>query len=70
MAKFNDRTDKSGTPKCNYCGSTSPKHGFTTKDVIHRGRDEYTGKACVVTSRFTVCKGTPCGGYLQMAYEG
>ena len=70
MAKINDRTDKSDTPKCNQCGNSAPEQGFTTKDVTHRGRDEWTGKACVVTSHFTVCKGTNCGGHLQMGYEG
>jgi hypothetical protein len=65
-----DRTDKAETPKCNYCGTTTPEHGFATKDVIHRGSNPYTGKAEVVKSKFTVCKDTPCGGNLQMAYEG
>lgn len=65
-----DRTDKSETPKCNYCGATTPEHGFTTKGVIHRGINPHTGRAEVVRSDFTVCRDKPCGGYLQMAYEG
>ena len=69
MQRF-DRTDKSETPKCNYCGSATPENGFTTKDVIHRGIDHVTCKQVVVESKFTVCAGTPCGGHLQMSYEG
>lgn len=69
MAHY-DRTDKTANPKCAQCGSMSPEHGFTTKEVIHRGRDPYTRKACVDHSAFTVCKGTDCGGHLQMGYEG
>jgi hypothetical protein len=65
-----DRTDKSETPKCNYCGSATPENGFTVKEVIHRGWDEFTRKQDVAKTKFTVCKGTPCGGYLQMAHEG
>jgi hypothetical protein len=65
-----DRTDKSDKPKCNYCGIDAPEHGFDSKRVIHRASNPTTGKAEVVTSVFTVCKGTPCGGHLQMAYEG
>lgn len=68
--KIVDRTDKSDEPSCNYCGSKTPDNGFKTKDVIHRSRDEYTQKAIVITSRFTVCDGAACGGNLQMAYEG
>jgi len=65
-----DRTDKSDHPKCNYCGSADPKDGFTVKEVIHRGRDPYTNRACVDHTKFTVCKGTDCGGKLQMGFEG
>lgn len=65
-----DRTDKSDQQKCNYCGKTDPEKGFTTKEVIHRGRDRRTGKAAVIKSLFTVCKNTNCGGNLQMGYEG
>jgi hypothetical protein len=63
-----DRTDKSATPRCNYCGATSPEDGFETRRVIHRAND--TRKPEVVTSLFTVCKGTACGGNLKMAHEG
>jgi hypothetical protein len=63
-----DRTDRSASPKCNYCGATNPANGFAVKAVIHRGHD---GRRQVVQeSRFTVCKDTPCGAYLQMGYEG
>jgi hypothetical protein len=65
-----DRVDKSDKPKCEYCGSTEPADGFATKDVIHRGFDHIVRKQMVLTSTFTVCRGTPCGGNLQMAYEG
>lgn len=65
-----DRTDKSDHPRCRYCGSPSPENGFTETKVIHRGEHPYTGKPCAVESRFTVCRGTPCAGRLQMAYEG
>lgn len=68
--KIVDRTDKSAEPSCNYCGSKTPEKGLRTKDVIHRARDTFTGKATVITSRFTVCEGTSCGGNLQMAHEG
>lgn len=65
-----DRTDKSATPRCAQCGNQKPELGFTTKLVIHRGRNPHTGKACVDESTFTVCKGTACGGHLQMGHEG
>lgn len=65
-----DRTDKSDAPRCNYCRSTDPEQGFETRRVIHRASNPHTGKAEVVQSDFTVCKGTGCGGYLQMAHEG
>ena len=59
-----DRTDKTDSPKCNYCGSTEPENGFKTKKVIHRANGG------LQESLFTVCAEKPCGGYLQMAYEG
>lgn len=65
-----DRTVKIGTPSCYQCGSTAPADGFTEKTVIHQGRDPRTNKRCVDHTRFTVCKGTPCGGHLQMSFEG
>lgn len=68
--KIVDRTDKSEHPRCSQCGSGEPEHGFTKKNVIHRGYDHDRGKQIVQTSIFTVCKNTACGGHLQMAYEG
>lgn len=63
-----DRTDKSENKRCAQCGSQTPAEGFTTKKVIHR--DRVNGRACVSESTFTVCSGTACGSYLQMAHEG
>lgn len=69
MGRVIDRRDRSETPKCAQCGSTTPEHGFTEKRIIHQDRDE-RGKRCVSTSIFTVCQSTPCGAHLQMAHEG
>jgi len=57
-------------PKCRYCGDTDPEHGFEEKTIIHRDRDDYTGKTIVRKSKMTVCKSTKCGGSLQMSYQG
>jgi|GEM_PF-2202468 hypothetical protein len=57
-----DRRSKSELPVCNYCGKTGK---MTTKVVIHK----YDRNTLAHTT-FTVCADKPCGGYLQMAYEG
>lgn len=67
---YYDRTDKSNSPRCAQCGNTSPEKGFAVKEVIHRGRDPFTRKACVDHTKFTVCNGTACGAHLQMGHEG
>ena len=66
----NDRTDKSEHPKCAQCGNDKPEHGFTTHTIVHQAWNPYKHKKEVQESTFTVCKGTGCGGYLQMAHEG
>lgn len=62
--------DRTSPGRCNYCGSTDNAEGFTTREVTHRKRDDYSGKQYVGRTRFTVCASKPCGGNLQMGYEG
>ncbi len=62
--------DRTSPGRCEYCHATENADGFTTKDVIHRKYDSYAGRKYVGKTRFTVCAGKPCGGYLQMGYEG
>ncbi len=56
--------------RCEYCHSKTPDQGFTTKDVICRGSNRQTGRTEVQTRQYTVCKGSACGGNLQMSFEG
>ena len=65
-----DVTDKSAVKRCNYFGKTDPVQDFTVKGVITRDRNHSTGKTENVKKLFTVCEGTGCGAYLQMAHEG
>jgi hypothetical protein len=66
---YHDRRAPADAMRCKQCGATEPPDGFVEKVVIHQDRDS-RGKRCVAHSTFTVCKGTACGGNLQMAHEG
>jgi hypothetical protein len=54
--------------ECAYCRQKrDPKD--IVEETCHR-RDRKNGKAYVRSDKYKVCKDKPCGGYLQMSFEG